>query len=119
LYQHLKDNTTAVAAAVGWDGDRYRIVRTAQGKGLVWVSVWDNAVDAARFVDALGQAIGKRYRTSAPTVASNGALTYSGSGRTVVITPREIAARNGVVFVDVPIGASSRLIDPAKISLGR
>jgi hypothetical protein len=119
LYQHLKDQTTAVGAAAGWDGDRFRVARSGGGRGIVWVTVWDTAVDAAQFVDAAGQAVGKRYRTSAPTLAANGVRTYDGSGRTVLITPREIAGRNVVMFVDVPSGASSSLIDPARIRIER
>ena len=118
LYQHLKDNTAAVGAAAGWDGDRYRVVRAGKGLGIVWVSVWDTPFDEAQFVDALGQAIGKRYNTAAPTVSSSGARTYSGSGRTVVITPREISGRSVVVYADVPAGTSPALIDPARVTLG-
>jgi hypothetical protein len=119
LFQHLKDHRAAVGAAAGWDGDRYRVVRAGSGRGLVWVSVWDTPLDAAQFVDALGQAIGKRYKTAAPTSSSKGVRTYTGSGRTVVITPWEIAGRDVVMYVDVPAGASASLIDPARIAIGR
>jgi hypothetical protein len=119
LFQHSQNNTLAVEAASGWDGDRYRIVRSPTGAGVVWVSVWDSAVDAAQFVDALGQAIGKRYKTSAPTVAKSGVRKYSGSGRTVVITPREIGGRNVVVYVDMPSAGSSAVIDPARVTIGQ
>ena len=115
LFQHLKNNTVAVNAASGWDGDRYRVV--AGGKGLVWASVWDTGTDAAEFVDALGQAIGMRYRTAAPTISASGVRTYSGSGRTVVITPREIHGRDVVLYVDVPAGTSPAVIDPGRISI--
>ena len=118
LFQHVKDHTVAVGAAAGWDGDRYRIVRTPRGQGLLWVTVWDTPVDAAQFVDAVGQGIGKRYRTDAPTVSAAGVRTYSGSGRTVVITPRNIGGRDVVIYVDVPAGAPTSLIDPSRISLG-
>jgi hypothetical protein len=119
IYQHLKDHTAAMHAAAGWDGDRYRIVRSGNDRGVVWASVWDSAVDAAQFVDAVGQAIGKRYRTSAPTVSASGVRTYVGARRTVVITPREIGGRNVVVYVDVPTGAPASIIDPARISLAQ
>lgn len=119
LYQHQRDHVAAAGAAQGWDGDRYRIVAAGKGRGVIWATVWDTPVDAAQFVDVLGLAIGRRYRTSAPTVAANGVRTYTGSGRTVVVTPREISGRNVVLYVDVPAGASTALIDPARISLGR
>lgn len=117
LFQHLKDHTTAVAAAAGWDGDRYRVVRAGNGYGIVWATVWDTPMDAAQFVDAAGQAIEKRYKTAAPSLASNGVRTYSGSGRTVVITPREINHRSVVLYVDVPAGTSPSIVDPARITI--
>jgi hypothetical protein len=85
----------------------------------VWVTVWDTARDAEQFVDAIGQAIGKRYRTGAPSLTANGVRTYEGARRTVVITPREIAGRNVVMYVDVPAGSSASVIDASRISLGR
>lgn len=119
LFEHLDNHTIAVSAARGWDGDRYRVSRTPRGNALAWVTVWVSAMDAAEFVDATGQAVGRRYRTSAPTVAANGVRTYTGSNRTVVITPREIGGRNVVTYVDVPNGASPSLIDAARITFGR
>jgi hypothetical protein len=119
LFEHLDNHTVAVAAAHGWDGDRYRVIRTPRGDALAWATVWDSAIDAAEFVQAVGEAIGRRYRTGAPTVAANGVRTYSGRGRTVVLTPREINGKNVVLYVDVPSGVSPALIDPARISIGR
>ena len=118
LFEHLDNNTVATSAAHGWDGDRYRVVSTPRGNALVWVTVWDSALDAAEFVDATGQAIGRRYRTSAPSVSGAGVRSYTGASRTVVLTPREIGGRNVVTYVDVPNGVSPALIDPARISLG-
>ena len=118
LFQHLKDNTTAISAAQGWDGDRYRVLRAADGGGIVWVSVWDTPTDKAEFVDALGQAIGKRYRTSAPSVRG-GVRTYRGMGRLVVITPLQVSGREVVMYVDVPDDASPAVLDPRRITVGQ
>jgi hypothetical protein len=119
LFQHLRNNTAAIGAARGWDGDRYRVVSTPRGNALVWATVWDSAVDAAQFVDALGEATGRRHRTAAPTQSPAGVRTYVGARRTVVITPREVGGRNMVVFVDVPTGVAPTLVDPARITIGR
>ena len=119
LYQHGKDNSAAVGAAHGWGGDRYRIVNTAQGRGVIWATAWDTPLDAAQFVDALGEAISKRYRTGASSRASNGVRTYEGQGRIVVVTPREVSGANVVLMVDVPVGTPTALIDPAQIRVGR
>jgi hypothetical protein len=118
LFQHQRNNTVAIGAAHGWEGDRYRLVRTDEGRGIVWVTVWETAVDAAEFVDAIGQGIMRRYSAGAPRVA-RGVRTYTGSGRTVVVTPMERDGRNVVMYVDVPEGASSSVLNPTRITIGR
>ena len=118
VYQHSRSQPDAVGAAHGWDGDRYRVVEAGEGTGLVWVTAWDSATDAAQFVDAVGQAIGKRYRTGAPTAGRRGGRTYTGRERTVVLTPIERGGKNLVMYVDVPAGASTTLLDPARITIG-
>jgi len=118
LMQHGKDVNAAVSGAQGWDGDRYRVTTIAGKRAVVWASVWDTPLDAAQFVDAVGQATVRRYRAGAPSTTAGGARTYLGASRTVTLTQREIAGRNVVVYVDVPTGASAALIDPARITLG-
>ena len=44
--------------------------------------------------------------------------TYSGQGRTVVVTPREINGRNAVLVVDVPTGTSTQLVDLGRVTIG-
>jgi hypothetical protein len=44
--------------------------------------------------------------------------TYSGHGRTVVVTPREIDGKNVVLMVDVPAGVSPQLLDFSRVTLG-
>jgi len=117
LFQHLEDAGTASRAAIGWGGDRYAVVRTSSGNGVAWVTAWDSAMDAAEFVDALGQAIERRYRVKAPTNSAGGVRTYSGAGRTVVVTPREIDGKNVVLFVDVPTGTSTQRVDLSRVTL--
>ncbi|HEY7234823.1 MAG TPA: hypothetical protein VH539_11785 [Gemmatimonadaceae bacterium] len=118
LYEHLQDQEAASRAAIGWGGDRYVVVSTSAGNGIAWVTAWDSAIDAAEFVDALGQAIQKRYRGAAPTIGARGVRTYSGHGRTVVVTPREIDGKNVVLMVDVPAGVSPQLLDFSRVTLG-
>ena len=119
VFQHQKNNTTAIGAAHGWEGDRYRVLRVGTGRGIAWVTVWETATDAAEFVDALGQGILRRYGTSSPRVTRAGVRTYTGSGRTVVLTPFERNGKNAVLYIDVPAGVSPAVIDPARISIGR
>jgi len=118
LFQHLGDQELSSRAAIGWGGDRYAVIHTPNGNALAWVTAWDSAIDAAEFVDALGQATQQRYRATAPTIASNGVRTYAGRGRTVVVTPREISGKNVVLVVDVPQGASPNLVDLNHVTIG-
>ena len=43
----------ALAAASGWNGDRFEILGTRSGTALVWVAAWDTPADAAEFEAAL------------------------------------------------------------------
>lgn len=119
VFQHLRNNTTAIGAARGWEGDRYRVLRVGTGRGIAWVTVWETATDAAEFVDAIGQGITRRYRTRSPQVTRAGVRTYTGSGRTVVLTPFERDGQNAVLYVDVPAGVSPAVVNPARITIGR
>lgn len=116
LYQHLKDQNAAVRAAMGWDGDRFTVFRTAGGNGIAWVTVWDTPTDAAEFVSALQDAMTKRYGGSS-TGSGGGARTITGGGRLVRITPGESGGRDVVLFVDVPQGASPAVMDLARVKL--
>ena len=77
LFQQLGDQNAAIRGAAGWGGDRYALVDTPQGRGLVWLSVWDTPVDAAEFHDLLVQAESRRYgvRESDSTASGSGART--------------------------------------------
>ncbi|MDQ6888107.1 MAG: hypothetical protein M3068_12590 [Gemmatimonadota bacterium] len=117
LYQHLKDQPTSIRAAAGWGGDRYVIVRSSRGEGLAWVSVWDTPLDAAEFRDALQEVIARRFGTSSSGGASGGARSFSARGRSLLLWAGEIAGKAAVMYVDVPAGASTAVIDPAKVQV--
>jgi hypothetical protein len=118
LFEQLQDQELSSRAGIGWGGDRYAVVHTRKGNGLVWASVWDTPVDAAEFVDALGQAVERRYRATAPTIGARGVRTYAGRARTVVVTPREIGGTTAVLVVDVPNGVSPQLVDIGRVTVG-
>lgn len=123
LYHHLKDIKPAAAAAKGWGGDRYAVVRTPRGNGVAIVTAWDTALDGAEFVSALTAVIDKRFGDSTGVVpAANRSETaqvrrYTGKGRTVVIATREIDGRMVVSYVEVPEGANAALVDLARVTL--
>jgi hypothetical protein len=116
VYEHGKDQNTALRAAAGWDGDRYVLVRTPGGHGIAWVTVWDTAVDAAEFAGALAESVLQRYGGT-PVGPSGGARSFTGSGRSVLITPAERGAKTIVMYTDVPAGQSADVIDLNRVVL--
>lgn len=57
LSAHLADTARARAAAAGWDGDRWRLLRGPDGEtALAWVTVWDDAGEARAFRRAAAEA---------------------------------------------------------------
>jgi len=117
LFEHLKDQNEAVRGASGWDGDRYAVVNTPQGQGIVWLTVWDSQVEAGEFYHIAGQAIEKRFSAKPATGSTDLMKKYLASGRALQLTTTEIAGRPAVIYVDVPAGANTNIITPAQVTL--
>ncbi|HJQ09744.1 MAG TPA: hypothetical protein VJ840_01815 [Gemmatimonadaceae bacterium] len=117
LFQHLNDQNEAVRGATGWDGDRYAVVNTPQGQGIVWVSVWDSQVEAGEFFHMAGDAVDKRYSTKAAAGSTDLVKKYSAGGRTIQVSTQEIQGRPTVIYVDVPAGANPNIVNPAQVTL--
>ena len=117
LFQQLNDQNEAVRGATGWDGDRYAVVNTPQGQGIVWLSVWDSSVEAGEFFHMAGQSVEKRYSTKAAKGSTDLVKNYSAAGRTVQVSTLEIQGRPVVIYVDVPAGANPSIIQPAQVTL--
>jgi hypothetical protein len=117
LFQHLKDQNNAVQGAAGWDGDRYVLFDTPRGQGIAWATVWDSQADASEFFDLLGKIAAKRYNAPADSTAGALVRNYSGGGRTVQTSTAEINGRPVVLYVDVPAGSPTDVIDLAAITL--
>src|SRR5436305_651501 len=117
LFQHLNDQNEAIRGASGWDGDRYAVVNTPQGPGIVWLTVWDSSVEAGEFYDIAGQAIEKRFSTKAAAGPSNLVKRYAASGRALQLSTVEIGGRPVVIYEDLPAGANMSIIDAAKVKL--
>jgi hypothetical protein len=116
VYEHSKDQNTALRAAAGWDGDRYVLVRMPGGNGIAWVTVWDSAVDAAEFTGALAESVLQRYGGT-PAGPSGGPRSFTGSGRSIRITPAEQGGKTIVMYTDVPAGQSLDVIDLRRVTL--
>ncbi len=117
LFQHLQDQAAAVRGAAGWDGDRYMLVETPRGDGLVWATVWDSAVDAAEFRDLLERVIQKRYGANTFRRSGEGTRIFTSGGRTVELTAGSSGDRPMVVMVDLPEGGPAGLAPLGAIRL--
>lgn len=117
LFQQLNDQNEAVRGATGWDGDRYAVVNTPQGQGIVWLTVWDSPVEAGEFFHLAGQAVEKRYSTKAAKASTDLVKKYSAAGRDVEVSTTEIQGRPVVLYSDVPVGASTKIINAAQVTL--
>lgn len=125
LVQHLKDEATARRAAGGLDGDRYALINTPQGDAVAWATVWDSPVDAADFLDLMGDAARRRYDMGKPTIAA-GATTRrfdieakgTRGARTVTMEMTQVDGRAMVFFLDAPAAVGERLIDFKRVTLG-
>jgi hypothetical protein len=80
----------AIAAAMGWDGDRYEVRGTRAGTVLLWAVAWDSPADAAEFERALRRAWERRTRSG------------YGAGRRWQVETLEIDGVKVVRFVDAP-----------------
>ncbi|MFL5622521.1 MAG: hypothetical protein ACJ8AB_07705 [Gemmatimonadaceae bacterium] len=117
LFQQLNDQNESLRGASGWDGDRYAVVNTPQGQGIVWLTVWDSAVEAGEFFHIAGQAVEARYSTKAAAGSTDLVKKYSAGGRTLQVSTLEIQGRPVVILADVPAGANPNIIDPAQVTL--
>ena len=68
--------------ALGWGGDRYRVVSAPDGAALVWYVLFDDSAAAARFLRAAGSALstterpGYRAQLETPQVSGHPAIRY-------------------------------------------
>jgi len=93
LYQQLRDEAVAVRGAAGWDGDRYQVVAVDGGQAISWLSVWDDAAEAAEFASLLGRVValaGRRWVVEVTTLA----------GRPVVLAEQRPATMTGGPLLD-------------------
>ncbi|HET9635666.1 MAG TPA: hypothetical protein VFP26_07000 [Gemmatimonadaceae bacterium] len=117
LFQHLNDQNEAVRGATGWDGDRYAVVNTPQGQGIVWLTVWDSQVEAGEFFNMAGDAVEKRFSTKVAAGSTQLVKKYSAGGRTIQVTTQEIQGRPTVIYTDVPAGANPDIVNPPQVTL--
>lgn len=123
LVQYLRNDELARRAATGVDGDRYAVIKLPQGNALVWASVWDSPVDAADFLDAIGDVARRRYELGKQDIPAGSTTrrfdapaTPKRGARTVTISLEQVSGKPVVIYMDLPAGASAP-IDPARITI--
>jgi hypothetical protein len=115
IYAHTRDQDRSIRAAAGWDGDRFALVKTPSGNGVVWASVWDTPGDAAEFMSAL-DAVGQKRFFMKPRVTGE-KRRFETSKRTIEVDVREIGGRPVVLYTEVPAGASTNVIDFSQVKV--
>ncbi|MGI9139570.1 MAG: hypothetical protein ACR2GJ_00470 [Gemmatimonadaceae bacterium] len=116
LFQHTQDQNDAIRGATGWDGDRYALVDTPAGEALVWVTVWDSAVEAGEFREIMVSAIEAKTLVGGSAVSET-TRAYTNGGRTVRLATAEIGGRALVIYSDAPESVTGDLVDAASIRL--
>jgi hypothetical protein len=115
LYEHVKEQSSAVRGAAGWDGDRYMVIDTPRGDAFAWVTVWDSPVEAAEFTEVLDRAIGRRFDGERMREVAGG-KRYEISGREISWWGGDVGGRAVVVYTDAAAG-TGELIAPSRVTL--
>lgn len=117
LYEHLRDVGGASSGAAGWDGDRYQLVQVGGGTGIVWLTVWDDALEAAEFRDRMERMVERRFETARGAGGAGTARHWSVRGRTLLLEQVEIDGRAVVIWEDLPGGTRSGVLNRAAVVL--
>jgi hypothetical protein len=115
IYSHLRMENISITASNGWDGDRYALVKMPGGYGIAWVTVWDERQDAIEFMDAINQVIRQRFNR-VPRVTGERRY-YEAEKRTMVMDVRDVGGRPVVIYIDVPAGQSTNIVDFSKVKV--
>ncbi len=73
--------------AMGWGGDRYRVVRTPDGPALVWYTLWDTDGAAQRFRTQIAERLPEAVARPGYRVSVDSLMVGQHPGVRVVIAP--------------------------------
>ncbi|MBX3132510.1 MAG: hypothetical protein KF689_03840 [Gemmatimonadaceae bacterium] len=117
LYEHLRDVGGSAAGAAGWDGDRYQVVQVAGGTGVVWITVWDDAVEAADFRDRMERMVERRYGAARGSGGAGPQRNWTLRGRRLLLEQAELQGRAVVFWEDLPAAARTPVLDRTRVRL--
>jgi len=109
IYQHTRDQDLSIRASNGWDGDRYALVKTPAGNAIVWVTMWDSPGDGAEFMSAIDAVMRARFNVLPRVTGEH--RHFDAGARTIDVDVREVGGRPVVLYVDVPAGLTTSLVD--------
>ena len=116
LAELLGDIARGSNAARGIDGDRYALLGTPAGDGLVWVGVWDTPLDAEEFAETMAAAMARRYKSMVHSI--NGRRELANDGRRITIRTEKVGARDITIFEDLPVAAQWPAVPVSAITIG-
>jgi hypothetical protein len=116
IFQALGDQNEAVRAAAGWGGDRYMVLKTDRGDGLIWLTAWDTAIDAAEFTSAIEDVVAKRFGSPRPGETPGGKV-YTVRGRTIRLWGGEVAGHTAVLYEDLPSNTRTDVLDVTRVTI--
>lgn len=119
LFEHLKDVGGAASGAAGWDGDRYQLVQAGGGTGIVWLTVWDDAVEASEFRDRMERMVERRFNAPRGTGGSGASRRWSLRGRALFLEQADLDGRAVVIWEDLPAGSRSGVLDRSAVRLAQ
>jgi len=95
------DTADAVAAAMGWDGDRFEVLGTPAGTAVLWASAWSTPADVAEFERALVSGWARRTGAASPRAFGAGA-EYSDGARRWRVERLDVGGTSVVRLLDAP-----------------
>ena len=111
------DTGVAVAAAAGWDGDRFEVLGTPAGTVVAWASAWMTPADAGEFAGALAAGWARRSGGTGSAAGNVTAAAYGGgsASRRWRIERTVVRGESLVVLVDGPARWSGWAHPPAPV----
>lgn len=117
LFVQSKEQGTSISGAAGWDGDRYMIVRTPRGDGIVWITIWDSTIEAGDFGSAMRRAIDSRFYEPSSRRLPDGSTAFETETRAIRVWGGTLSGRAAVMYVDMPKGVETAGVDVQKVVL--
>ena len=84
--------------------------------GLAWVTVWRSAVDAGEFTTAMQKVFAARYPKVQATETPQG-THLTAENRSMMLSGGDVDGHTVVLYVDVPQGERTDVIDLSKIGI--